>query len=104
MSKREKLYLLWHKKIRHQYNKVKSLARCLATPASFPDSGYYYRGKRREYEREEIKLKSMVSEHQYNIMEEKIRKICNRDAYNYYERTYNGYTAAEMDAQMAYSG
>lgn len=102
------IYLQWQKIIRQQYRKVKSLALCLAMPADFPDSGYYYRGKQREYDKEEARLKIMTTHSQFQRLMDKLSKQCEEARYNYFEKVQvvdeqgREWTASDMDRAMCY--
>jgi hypothetical protein len=108
MQKRCKDYLRKKGIFKRQFAKYASLAISCATSASFPDSGYYYRGKEREAERIYERLERLCPKHWLKKWNESLAKRIERAQYNYYvkewafDKSGRGYTAAEMDAAMAY--
>lgn len=100
MKNREQKYLFVKKQLQRKLAKMRKLCYSLAMQASFPDSCYFYNQKERELERLISELKPKFSPKKWDKMWFFIEREADRIYFNYNIKTYNGYTAYDMDSAM----
>lgn len=93
---------LKRKERKKDIKEYRSLMLCLATPASFPDSGYYYRLKERELEKIISRTIDKLPKLKQVLIVTTVHNECCKAANEYWKprKELNGASAADMDAAI----